>query len=90
MNTALPTASSAYGPDRPSAAATVDNATLQEYTYRRQNPVQTNGASSMSKATEATNTKLRTGTEPVEALDKVLRPLLVIPAFIVSKCFFYA
>ena len=48
MNTALPTASSAYGPDRPSAAATVDNATPQGSTYRRGNSVQTNGAGSNS------------------------------------------
>jgi hypothetical protein len=48
MNTALPTASSAYGPDRPSAAATVDNATPQGSTYRRGNSVQTNWAGSLS------------------------------------------
>jgi hypothetical protein len=46
MSTALPTASPAYGPDRPSAVATVDNATPQGSTYRRENSVQTNGASS--------------------------------------------
>ena len=46
MSTALPTASSAYGPDRPSAVATVDNATPQGSTYRRGNPVQRNGAGS--------------------------------------------
>jgi len=47
MSTALPTASSAYGPDRPSAVATVDNATPQGSTYRRGNPVQRNGAGSL-------------------------------------------
>ena len=47
MSTALPTASSAYGPDRPSAVATVDNATPQGSTYRRGNSVQTNGAGSV-------------------------------------------
>lgn len=46
MSTALPTVSSAYGPDRPSAVATVDNATPQGSTYRRGNPVQRNGAGS--------------------------------------------
>jgi hypothetical protein len=50
MNTALPTASPACGPDRPSATATVDNATTQDYTYLRENPVQTNGASSVGVA----------------------------------------
>jgi ornithine carbamoyltransferase len=48
MSTALPTASSAYGPDRPSAAATVDNATQQGSTYLRENSVQTNGATSVA------------------------------------------
>ena len=46
MNPALPTASPAYGPDRPLAGDTVDNATTQGSTYRRGNPVQTNGATS--------------------------------------------
>ena len=34
MSTALPTASSAYGPDRPSTAATVDIATPLKYQNR--------------------------------------------------------
>ena len=46
MSTALPTASSAYAPDRPSAVATVDNATPQGSTYHRGNSVQMNGAGS--------------------------------------------
>lgn len=48
MNPALPTASPAYGPDRPSDGATVDNATTQGSTYFRGNPVQTNGATSIN------------------------------------------
>jgi hypothetical protein len=47
MTTALPTASPAYGPDRPSAV-TVDNATKQGSTYHRGNSVQTNGAGSVA------------------------------------------
>ena len=46
MSNALPTASPTYGPDRPSAVATVDNAIPQGSTYRRGNSVQTNGAGS--------------------------------------------
>lgn len=52
MSTALPTVSPAYGPDRPSAVATVDNATPQGSTYRRGNSVQTNGAGSLFSAIE--------------------------------------
>ena len=50
MTTALPTAPPAYGPDRPSAVATVDNATPQGSTYHRGNSVQTNGAGSMNRS----------------------------------------
>lgn len=55
MSTALPTASSAYGPDRPSAVATVDNATPQGSTYRCGNSVQTNGATSFNVRTRLHN-----------------------------------
>ncbi len=57
----MSTASSAYGPDRPSAVATVDNATPQGSTYHRGNSVQMNGAGSpalqkgLSKLAEALN-----------------------------------
>ena len=50
MNTALPTASSAYGLEGPSATATVDNATPQGSTYQRGNSVQTFGTTSVSRS----------------------------------------